>query len=453
MGGEPLMHLPLAPDLLTAIVAAPGILFLALSACWLLGQEIRETIVARFTALVFGAMAAGMALLYLAIRTNGNYAVTVRLGDWFVSGDYRFPLVLFLDRLSFPLVTLTVILCGLVGSFSVRYLHRDRGFVRFFLLLYLFAFGSLVVFTAGSFDLLIGGWELVGISSVLLVAFFQERREPVRNALRVFGYYRVADLGLVFGVFVLHHALRSTSSSALFHGEWPAQTASLDASTATVLGLSLLFAAAGKSAQIPFCGWLPRAMEGPTPSSAIFYGAISVHMGAYLLLRSEPLLVTSSVAGGATVAVGLLTALVGTLSHRTATDAKTSLALASMTQVGIIFVEIGLGFSWLATAHMVGHATVRTMQFLRAPSMLHDYRRMHAASGGQLSETGKHLEEWLPAPVQLWLYRFGLERGSFDVIVDRFVSAPLVRLSRLLARFDPARDARRPIPAPRRIDA
>jgi NAD(P)H-quinone oxidoreductase subunit 5 len=177
-------------------------------------------------------------------------------------------------------------------------------------------------------------------------------------------------------------------------------------------------------------------MEGPTPSSAIFYGAISIHAGAYLLLRVQPMLAQSRLASTLVIVIGIATAIHGTIVGRASADAKTSLAYASLTQVGVVFVEIGFGWTWIAVAHILGHATVRTLQFLRAPSMLHDYHMMHSAIGGDLAPAGKHIEDLLPEPVQLWLYRWALDRGHLDTILDRFVIHPLMRLSHLFARLD-----------------
>ena len=438
-------------SLLLFIVTAPGFAFLALGLVWMLGWTPSERIVARLTALVYGAVVAASAWLSIDMIRSGHHTVEKSLGDWFVVGPYHFPLAIFVDRLSLPLVVLTSILIGIVGTFSVRYLHRERGFFRFFLLLHLFAFGSLLVFTAASFDLLLGGWELVGITSVLLIAFFNERPDPVRNAARVFATYRIADLGLLLCLFVLRYLAGTTDDHRLFTGEWPVQTANLAPWGATIAGLLLLIAAAGKSAQVPFSGWLPRAMEGPTPSSAIFYGAISVHAGAYLLLRAEPIFLESPVAAGAVVAVGFLTACLGTLSHRVSTDAKTSLAYAAMTQLAVVFMEIGLGFPRLALAHICGHAVVRTLQFLRAPSMLHDYHRIHAASGGHLPKTGEHYHRLVPEGLRLWLYRLGLERGFYDAAAERFAVQPLLHLSRwfgmLESRVQSNGTPRKPEPA------
>jgi NADH:ubiquinone oxidoreductase subunit 5 (subunit L)/multisubunit Na+/H+ antiporter MnhA subunit len=313
--------------------------------------------------------------------------VQLTLGAWFHVGDYTFPLSFMVDRLSLPIVGVTVILVGLVGAFSVSYLHRDPGFLRFFLLLHLFAFGALLVFCADSLDLLIGGWEIVGITSVLLISFFQYRPEPVRNALRVFGTYRIADLFMLVAVFLAHHEFHTASWNGLFTGEWPSHVTQLTGTGASIIAVLLVFAASGKAAQGPFCGWLARAMEGPTPSSAIFYGAISVHAGPYLLLRIEPLIRTSAIATGLVIFIGITTAMLSTMIHRTCADAKTSLAYASQTQLGIIFVEIGLGWTTLALIHIIGHAAVRTMQILRTPSMLRDHHRIHAAAGGQLDPT------------------------------------------------------------------
>ena len=189
-------------------------------------------------------------------------------------------------------------------------------------------------------------------------------------------------------------------------------------------------------AAVELSGWLPRAMEGPTPSSAIFYGAISIHAGAYLLLRIQPLLVQSSVASTLVILIGLATATHGAITGRASADAKTSLAYASLTQVGVMFVEIGMGWITVAVIHILGHAMVRTMQFLRAPSMLHDDHQMHSAIGGEAAPAETGFEDVVPEKVRLWLYRWAFDRGHLDTILDRWVIEPLLELSRLFARID-----------------
>ncbi len=222
------------------------------------------------------------------------------------------------------------------------------------------------------------------------------------------------------------HYQLGTGDLELLYGDAPG----LRGGTATVLALLLLLAASGKSAQVPFSGWLPRAMEGPTPSSAIFYGALSVHAGAYLLLRISPLLDSSPLASMAVAGVGLLTALHATLSGRVQTDVKTSLAYASLTQVGIIFIEIGLGLRLLPLLHLLGNAVTRTLQLLRAPSVLHDFHQLQNAVGGHPGRTGLHLERMVSSSLQRRLYLFSLERAHLDDLLERYAIAPFHRLFR-----------------------
>ncbi|MEO5925721.1 MAG: proton-conducting transporter membrane subunit [Bryobacteraceae bacterium] len=424
-------------QLLLVIVAAPGVSFLLLATAWLLGIHPRERLLAHFTSAVFFAMTVASLVLAWNMASKGIGTVSLNGGPWFQAGEYAFQLDLVADELSLPLMCMTALLVGIVATFSRRYLHREGGFDRFFLLLNVFAFGSMLIFSAGTFDLLIGGWELVGITSALLIAFFSQRRDPVVNAIHVFSVYRLGDVGLLLGVFALHYWVGTAESGRVFHGTWPMQDTTMTGTGATITALLFLFAACAKSAQVPFFGWLPRAMEGPTPSSAIFYGAISIHAGAYLLLRIEPLLMASPIAASAVVGIGALSALLGTMAHRVVADAKTSIAYAAMTQVGIIFVEIGLGFPQLALVHIVGHAMVRTLQFLRAPSMLHDYHRVHAAAGGHLGATGEHYNNLLPEGLRTWAYRFALDRGFYEAFVDRFAVTPVMKLSRMLGSLEP----------------
>ncbi|MEK0445596.1 MAG: hypothetical protein RLZZ399_917 [Verrucomicrobiota bacterium] len=402
----------------------------------MLGGHLPERAITRLSALTYSLLTLTVAALTWQLLQTPSHSIQVSLGNWFSVGEYGFPLVFLVDKLSLPLLAATVVLVGLIGSFSARYLHRDPGFSRFFLLLHLFAFGASVVFSAQSIDLLIAGWELVGVTSVLLIGFFQYRQEPVRNALRVFGTYRIADLFILLAVFFAHHWFRSSSWDTLF-GSALAADGHSSGGKAAFLAVLLVLAASGKSAQGIFSGWLPRAMEGPTPSSAVFYGAISVHAGAYLLLRAEPLIQSSPVSRTLVILIGLATALLSTLVHRTCADAKTSLAYASQTQLGIIFAEIGFGWSNLALFHVISHALIRAMQFLRAPSMLHDHHRVHAAAGGHLDPTGEHLEALLPKRLQLFLYRIAIGRGFYDAVVDRFVIAPMKGLAGALSLFEP----------------
>jgi NAD(P)H-quinone oxidoreductase subunit 5 len=236
----------------------------------------------------------------------------------------------------------------------------------------------------------------------------------------------------------LAHAYAGSSEYTVLYGSepWPSGAPGLSGGAALVVALLLLFAAMGKSAQVPFSGWLPRAMEGPTPSSAIFYGALSVHAGCYVLLRAGPLLDREPLASAALVVVGVVTAIYATLVGRAQTDIKTSLAYAALTQLGLIIAEIGLGLRMIALVHIVGHAFLRSLQFLRAPSLLHERHRVEAAMGEHVTRTGIHLERAVPSGTQLWLYRFALHRGYLDALILDWLVAPVVRAFRFFDRLE-----------------
>ncbi len=395
------------------VVGSPAVLLLSLGAASLSREAIPERIVGGATKLAFLLATAASLGLLMTFALSPESRLVFPLGEWFEAEGYHFELVLLVDTVSTAFASLAAVLCGIVSAFAERYLHREPGFNRFFFLLALFGLGMISTAFAGSLELTYGAWELVGLSSALLIAFHHERTAPLENGLRTFVVYRICDIGLLAAVTLSHYTTGTGALDVLFGKATP-----LEGRLAEVTALLLLLAAAGKSAQVPFSGWLPRAMEGPTPSSAIFYGALSVHAGAYLLLRAGPLLDRAPLAAWAVVLVGLLTALHATLSGRVQTDVKTALAYASLTQVGIVFVEIGLGFRSLALLHLVGNALTRTLQFLRAPSILHDFHEVTNAVGGHLGRTGLHLERSVPSQLQRSLYRFSLERAHLDALLD-----------------------------------
>jgi NAD(P)H-quinone oxidoreductase subunit 5 len=415
------------------VVASPAVLLAAFGLSTLLGRKLSERSMARLTeaSVVFGLLAT-LAILGLMLATHRRH-VPIEFGDWVVMPEQHFHLRLKLifDRLSIPFAILSFILCGTVGAFTSRYLHREPGYNRFFLLYAFFLLGMVVSSLAGTIETLFLGWEFVGLSSALLVAFFQERTSPARNGLRVWAIYRIADAAFLIAALTLHHLTGAGDFDGLMGtGPWPEGQATISASHALFVGLLLLAAAVGKSALVPFSGWLPRAMEGPTPSSAIFYGALSVHLGAFLLLRVSPILEQSRLLCAAVIGIGLITAIFAALAARVQTDIKSALAFASLTQVGIIVAEIGCGLRYVALIHIIGHACLRTLQLLRAPTLLHDYHRLENAIGAHLSHPPSPESRWLPAHLRIWLYRFSMERGFLDAILDEYIVRPFVALFR-----------------------
>lgn len=436
--------MPDAGHLLTylggVVVAAPAALVAVLGLPALLGKKLSERATVRAVrASVSIGLVACLAVLAVMPFADGRAAV-VDFGEWTSlrpagadHAHYHFAVEFEFDVLSVPLAILSFVLCGTIAAFGARYLHREPGFNRFFILYALFLLGMVTASLADTIETLFVGWELVGLSSALLVAFFQDRPNPPRNGLRVWIVYRISDAALLLAAVVLHDTVGAGDFDRIMgDAAWPHGRAAMTAAQATAVGLLLLVAAAGKSALVPFSGWLPRAMEGPTPSSAVFYGALSVHLGAFLLLRMNPLIAASAELAVAVVALGMVSALYAYLVGAAQTDIKSALSFASLSQVGLIVAEIGAGhwfpFLWyVALAHLIGHACLRTLQFLRAPTLLQDYRVLENAIGDRLPRP-PGLLRFAPPGVRAWLYRFALERGYLDAFLTEYVARPFVGL-------------------------
>lgn len=364
-------------------------------------------------------LAAWSGLTAPAIRGELDY------GSWLLLGSYEIPAVANVDALAVTLSVLGATLTWLVSRFSQTYLHKEPGFSRFFILLALFACGLQLVAYAGALDLFFAGWELIGISSAFFIGFFHERAEPIRSSVRAFTTYRLCDAGFLIAMVSVHEVLGSTRFSALDGASLLPQW------EVTVIAGLFLLAAMGKSAMLPFSGWLPRAMEGPTPSSALFYGALSIHMGLFLLLRIWELFEVSLLVRGVAVVIGLATAVYGAAVARTHTDAKGALAHATLSQVGLILAEIALGFTTLAVVHIACHAMLRLFQYLRAPNAIHDAHRL-----GHAHPVHPHPPETRePTRWERLTYVHALHRLRIEDLLDAMV-APVLVLARALDRLD-----------------
>jgi NADH-quinone oxidoreductase subunit L len=395
----------------------------------------------RWVAIVSGVSVAGAAIAAVLLAgltmLRPHHAFDEVLWTMYAVGEYHLDVAIYIDPLSAMLIALGGVTIPVLARFSGRYLHRDPGYLRFFVLVGVAATGFFWFVLGGTVDMMLFGWELLGLASALLVAFYWDRPEPVVGSGRVFATYQVADIALLGAVVLLHHYVEDLRWATVLGVGDPAQAVHLGSFAATVLGLAFLAAAIGKSAQIPVTGYVLRAMEGPTSSSALFYGTLSIHAGVYLLLRVEPLIAHAPIVRIAVVTVGLLTAITAGLSARVRADAKGALALATAAQAGLMLVEIGLGWTTLAMWHLLGHGLLRLGQFLRAPSWLEDAQARRRNLGGGAYRDGFHVEQLLPTRVRQFLYAAALSRFGFDALIDRLFARPLAAFAQLVSSTRP----------------
>jgi len=288
----------------------------------------------------------------------------VILGTWVHTASLTIDIGFQLDPLSATMAVTIAGLSWLVARFSVNYLHNEAGFGRYFTVLPLFVGAMLLLVLAENYLMLFVAWEVVGACSYLLIAFYRDRTSAGEAGTRAFVLNRVGDAGLLAGIFVL-----AAQNNGLSYSEVLASP--LPAATGTAVGLCLLMGAAGKSAQMPLGGWLARAMEGPTPSSALIHGATMVTAGVYLVVRSAPLYERAPIALVAVGVVGAMTVLYGQLAGLTQTDIKGMLAASTNAHLGFMLLLCGLGLYPIAIFHLVAHAFYKTNLFLTAPSILH----------------------------------------------------------------------------------
>lgn len=287
------------------------------------------------------------------------------------TNDSVFSIDFFFDATTAIYITVSNILILLVSIFSRYYMHREKGYKRFFNNLLFFYSGLNIVLLAGNFETLFIGWEILGVTSFFLIAFYNDRYLPVKNALKVISLYRVADVALLLGIWLCHHYFQKNISFAKLNDLLAHHNITIEDYWFQLLISSVfLIAAMVKSAQFPFSSWLPRAMEGPSTSSAIFYGSLSVHIGVFLLIRTNPFWENNLIFKILLIGIGLITTFISTTTALVQSSVKTQIAYSSIAQIGIIWIELALGLHWLALIHLAGNAFLRCYQLLVSPSVL-----------------------------------------------------------------------------------
>ncbi|MCK5809977.1 MAG: hypothetical protein KAH00_02760 [Cocleimonas sp.] len=359
--------------------------------------------------------------LFIAISALiSGQSEKIELGQWLSSGEFSIKISFLLDHLSLIMATLIGFIILIINRFSINYLHREAGFQRFFILLSIFHSAMLLIVLSGNAVLTFIGWELAGVSSYLLIAYSWHRETATRNAGRAFVTNRIGDAGFLLAIVFSFYWLGTV--------EWDEMLGAMQTKHESpifigIIVVGFMIAAFAKSAQFPFSGWITRALEGPTPSSAVFYGSIMVHAGVYLLLRLEPLLnevpilmLVIGVIGAITVAYGYIVGLVQT-------DVKSSFMFSTLLQVGLMMIWIGAGWSTLALVHLVIHAIWRAYQFLHAPSFMQMVQR-----------PARPVPDWLKK--KHGLYTAALQRFWLDDIADWLLVKPTQALAHEAQAFD-----------------
>lgn len=343
------------------IVLSP---LLGLVANLIFGNRLREPLTGWLA-----TAAAGLAFAFSLTLLRDPTSETVVIGTWLQVSDLSIPLAFRIDTLS---ITMALVVTGvgtLIHAYSVGYMHGDPRFTRFFIYLNLFLVAMLVLVLADNLAVMFIGWEGVGLCSYLLIGFWFDGETGVRNsnaARKAFIVNRVGDFGLLMSMFIAYHHFGTLDFAGIFAALDTANPATLNA-----LALFMLLGVAGKSAQIPLYVWLPDAMAGPTPASALIHAATMVTSGIYLIVRMGALFALAPLAQTVTVWAGMLTALVAALIAVGQFDIKRVLAYSTVSQLGFMVAAAGMGAYVAAMFHLVTHAFFKSLLFMAAGSVIH----------------------------------------------------------------------------------
>ncbi len=296
--------------------------------------------------------------------------LTQRLFTWIRAGDLTVDLGFLFDPLSSAMLLFVTGIGFLIHLYSVGYMSHDRGFARYFAYLNLFMFAMILLVLGDSLPVLFIGWEGVGLCSYLLIGFWHEDPEKAKAGMKAFVVNRIGDFGFLLGMFLIFWTLREGGTPTLAFAGMKEQ-AYLLGGAATAIGLLLFLGAAGKSAQIPLYVWLPDAMAGPTPVSALIHAATMVTSGVYMVTRMSFLYDLAPAALAVVAVVGALTALLAATIGLTQFDIKKVLAYSTVSQLGFMFLGAGVGAYAAGMFHVVTHAFFKALLFLGAGSVIH----------------------------------------------------------------------------------
>jgi len=299
---------------------------------------------------------------------EGIHAVEKVMYTWIASGPFKVSVAFLIDPLSLIMLLVVSGVSTLIHIYSIGYMHDDEGFYRYFAYLNLFVFAMLTLVSANNFLLMFVGWEGVGLCSYLLIGFWYEKKSAYDAGKKAFVVNRIGDFGFLLGVFLIFWTFGSLDFSEVFPlaAKYP-----MGSGVLTAITLCLFLGATGKSAQIPLYTWLPDAMEGPTPVSALIHAATMVTAGVFMVARCSTMFVLSPISMTAVAGVGALTAIYAATIGITQFDIKRVLAYSTVSQLGYMFLACGVGAFTSGIFHLMTHAFFKALLFLGSGSVIH----------------------------------------------------------------------------------
>ena len=291
--------------------------------------------------------------------------ISLKLYTWFPDPEIRFEFLL--DGLSGTMMLLVTGLGLVIQIFSTSYMSGDPRYVKYFVYFNFFVFSMLLLVMSANFLVMFFGWELVGLSSYLLISFWSEKKEAAKAGNKAFVLNRIGDFGFLIALMMILNTYDTFSFKTVFATTLINQPQNLD-----LIVVFLMIGAFGKSAQFPLFSWLPDAMEGPTPASALIHAATMVTAGVFMLVRISPLLQFSELSSILIISIGLLTALISAFAAINQNDIKKVLAYSTISQLGFMFIAIGAGAYVAAIFHLVTHAFFKALLFLGAGAVIHE---------------------------------------------------------------------------------
>ena len=322
-------------------------------------------------ALVFPGIAFGLAVWIALTFSSSASPYVFELAHWIRSGNFSADFAFYLDQLSLIMLLVVTGVGFLIHIYSVGYMADDPSYYRFFTYLNLFMFFMLTLILANNYLLMFIGWEGVGLASYLLIGFWFTKDSAASAGKKAFIVNRIGDFGFLIGLFLLIQHFGSLDFTKVFAQVQPMGVENAGAGLLTAIGILLMVGACGKSAQIPLYVWLPDAMEGPTPVSALIHAATMVTAGVYMVARSHVIFERAPIALTVVAVIGTLTALFAATIGIAQTDIKKVLAYSTVSQLGYMFIACGVGAFSAGIFHLMTHAFFKGLLFLAAGSVIH----------------------------------------------------------------------------------